>query len=222
MRYVLRKLYYLFNVIRIILTKHNVKVCLSSEIKYPSLLNHPAKIGGHSFLSGSLGRYSYIGRNCSLNANIGSFCSIADNVRTVAGDHPLTHISTSPVFYSTQGQAVEFFADKEEIDELKLFHTNPPVACIIENDVWIGENVLIRGGVRIGTGACIAMGAVVTKDVSPYSVVGGVPARVIKKRFDNETIQLLLNSEWWNNDTEWLKNNYNSFVSIEDFKKILL
>lgn len=221
MREFVRSLYYLLNSLIIFLFKRKVRVHITSEVKKPKFLMSPCKIGKNSFIAGSLGRFSYVGQNCVLNANVGSFCSIADNVKTVEGNHPLHFVSTSPVFYSTKGQAVEYFAQKEEYDEITLLETEPKVSVIIGNDVWIGENVLIRGGVTIGTGSCIAMGAVVTKDVPPYSIVGGVPACVIRKRFSDEECNMLLKSEWWLKDSKWLKNNAHAFNSIEEFNKVI-
>lgn len=78
---------------------------------------------------------------------------------------------------------------------------------IIENDVWIGEGVIIKSGVRIGTGAVVAMGAVVTNDVEPYSIVGGVPAKLIRKRFDESTVIHLLDSKWWEQSDSWIREN---------------
>lgn len=81
----------------------------------------------------------------------------------------------------------------------------------IGNDVWIGSHVLIKGGVRIGDGACIGAGAVVVKDIPPYAIVGGVPAKILKYRFDTDTIKLLENLQWWNLSKDVLKDNIHLF-----------
>ena len=90
-------------------------------------------------------------------------------------------------------------------------------SVIAGNDVWIGDRVLIKGGVRIGDGAVIGMGAVVTKDVPPYAVVGGVPARIIKKRFTGEQISELLSQNIWGKPIEWIEANAERFESIDNF-----
>ena len=88
---------------------------------------------------------------------------------------------------------------------------------IIGNDVWIGEGVTIKGGVRIGDGAIVAMNACVTKDVPPYAIVGGVPAKIIRYRFTDEQIKFLLDFQWWNKSLEWIEKHAEIFVDIETF-----
>lgn len=219
MRASIRKLYYILNVLKIRSRCKNIKVSLSSEIKSPNLLEGPCKIGSNSYLSGRLGKYSYIGRNCRLNADIGKFCSISENVRTVEGSHPIDIVSMSPVFYSKEKQCGVAFISEQFYSDMVYADEVSKRACIIGNDVWIGEGVMLKGGITIGDGACVAMGAVVTHDVLPYSVVAGVPAKEIKKRFDQETIKLLQDSKWWDKPEEWIKAHLNDFLDIELFKE---
>lgn len=136
-----------------------------------------------------IGRYSYIGKNnVCVNTKIGSFCSIAENCVIGGGAHPLYAVSTSPVFYSKNNIFKKNFSDSE---------FNEYSDTVIENDVWIGSNTLIKAGVKIHTGAVIGMGSVVTHDIPPYEIWAGNPAKLVKKRFDDNSIKKLLKSEWW-------------------------
>lgn len=209
MRTILRKVYYIFNVIRTKKSGKQIKVAYSSEIKFPFLLEGYNKIGKGSYFNGKMGRCSYIGDDCRIVADIGRYCSISNGVITVEGKHPLDRISTSPVFYSLNkqcGMTYAFDTTYEEVDRNER--------TIIENDVWIGERVIIKSGIRIGTGAVVAMGAVVTKDVEPYSIVGGVPAKLIRKRFDAFSINHLLDSKWWEQSDAWIRENIYYFEKI--------
>lgn len=173
-------------------------------------------IGDNTFFSGYMGYGTYMCQNCSITGNIGRFCSIAQDVKNSLGVHPITspYVSTSPMFFSLRKQTGKTFAKKQLFDELK-----DPIE--IGHDCWIGQGVFIVGGVKIGTGAVVLAGAVVTKDVPPYSIVGGVPAKVVKYRYDEETIDFLLKSEWWNRPIEWLEANYELFSNIDEFKRII-
>ena len=165
-----------------------------------------------SVLNVKIGRYSYIGRNNGVtNAEIGSFCSIGSFVTIGGGIHPLNRISTSPLFYDAGNdwKTSDFISkDNKEVDQL---------LTIVGNDVWIGDYSYIKAGVKIGDGVIIGAGAVVTKDVPPYSIVGGVPAKVIRYRFSEEIIERLLEIKWWDKDEKWLKDNVSLF-SKSDLK----
>jgi acetyltransferase-like isoleucine patch superfamily enzyme len=217
MRRFLRKLYYILNNFKIWMRSRDFHVALSSEVKYPNLLNAPCTIGRNSYIAGSVGSYSYIGQNCKINANIGKFCSIGENVRVVESSHPMSFVSTSPVFYSPEGQCGTTFVNKYLYNDLLFADLVNKRSCIIGNDVWIGNNVLIKGGIKIGDGSCIAMGAVVTHDVEPYTVVGGVPAKVIKKRFSKNIIDKMIKISWWNKSVDWIKANKELFLDVDKF-----
>lgn len=142
-----------------------------------------------------LGNMSYIAEGTSIGfTNIGAFCSIGPNVSLGGlGWHPTDRLSTHPAFYSSRLQAgTTFVAQSNEHDRAKeLQHTE------VGNDVWIGAGCIVLDGVNIGDGAIVAAGAVVTKDVPPYAIVGGVPAQIIRYRFDINTISALLKWRWW-------------------------
>lgn len=175
-------------------------------------------IGSNSQFIGDIGYGSYIGRNCSINATIGRFCSIADKVCTVAGSHPTSFVSTHPAFFSTKKQAGFSYVNHDKYNEIKYADDCNHIVTI-GNDVWIGFGALLLQGIHIGDGAIIGAGAVVTKDVEPYSIVAGVPAKLIKKRFSNIEVDLLLKSEWWNKDIDWIRNNIDLFTDVEAFLK---
>jgi acetyltransferase-like isoleucine patch superfamily enzyme len=170
-------------------------------------------IGNNTKFSGKIGRGSYIGQNCFINASIGRYCSISYNVSVVSGKHPVSEfVSTHPCFYSTKKQAGFTYVTKDLFDESSK---KDGYSVIIGNDVCIGYGVIILSGVTIGDGAVIAAGAVVNHDVEPYSVVGGVPAKLIKKRFEDNQIEALLKLKWWDKPEEWIKENASEFGNVE-------
>lgn len=158
-----------------------------------------------------LGDFSYVARNTLIqHATIGKFCSIGPNVSIGLGSHPSsTFVSSHPLFYSTKKQAGGL-----KIVEHDLFDEYENTT--IGNDVWIGANAVIKSGINIGNGAIIASGAVITKDVEPYSIVGGVPAKHLKFRFTDSQISFLNSLEWWDKDLEWIKENKNLFLDIDE------
>lgn len=141
-----------------------------------------------NIINSTLGSYTYISSNTDIsNAALGNFCSIGQNVKIGGfGKHPL-NISTHPAFYSQH--MTKCF---HEIKNFQHFKNTK-----IGHDVWIGDRAIILDGINVGTGSVIAAGSVVTKNTEPYSIVGGVPAKEIKKRFSEKDIENLLKIKWW-------------------------
>ncbi len=221
MKKIVRSMFYFFYSIKIKVCNRKVRVSLTSRIRPKSELEGPISNGAHTYFRGKIGMYSYIGENCRIYAKIGRFCSISSNVKIVEATHPINFVSTSPSLYSSAKQCNATFVKENLFDDLlKISDSNFP--CEIGNDVWIGENVMIKGGIKIGDGACIAMGAVVVKDVPPYAVVGGVPAKIIKYRFDNEIIEDLKSIKWWDKSDAWIRKRAPLFLDVKLFLKEVL
>lgn len=179
--------------------KDQFKAKLSGPCKavyeQPCIINFATVIVGNC----EFGAYTYVGDGSLIGScKIGRFCSIAPGVKIALGEHPMTNISTHPLFFASKNG----FQVPDGIGEPRNLGEKRYSIAVIGNDVWIGANVVICRGVTIGNGAVIAAGAVVTSDVEPYSIVGGLPAKHLKYRFDSDTINKLQESEWWNYKVE--------------------
>lgn len=175
----------------------NSKIHVFSSISLDTTIGESCVIFSEAVLSHSkIQRHTYIQKATTIvNTVIGSFCSIGANVKIGLPDHPLHFVSTHPAFYDPSQPLMKSFTTSIQHQARKK--------TILEHDVWIGDGAFIRSGVTIGTGAVVAAGSVVVKDVEPYSIVGGNPARHIKYRFSDEIVVGLLKSKWWMlSDTE--------------------
>lgn len=184
-----------------------------TEVLNSKLGNYNVLFYNTKLVNCTIESHTYVQKNSTLvNATIGKFCSIAPNVTIGPGIHKTDGMSTHPSFYLKSTPLIKVFSKNDQIESSK--------PTFIGHDVWIGEKAILIDGVKIGNGAIIAAGAVVTKDVEPYSMVGGVPAKHIKFRLPVNEINILLKSEWWNNSEEWLEENHTNFFSFEKFNKI--
>jgi acetyltransferase-like isoleucine patch superfamily enzyme len=159
----------------------------------------------------SIGKHSYVGRESQVyHAQIGAFTCIGPEVIIGPGEHPTKDfVSSHPMFYSTLAQSNPVIVHKNRFEEFSTTH--------IGNDVWIGARAILKTGITVGNGAIIAAGAVVAKDVEPYSIVGGIPAKHIRYRFTQEQITHLQKTQWWNRDLNWLIEHKDEFLHIQTF-----
>lgn len=163
------------------------------------VIEPPVTLGATIVATGAaIGAYTYMrGGTIHSLTKIGRFCSVAPGVEIGPGNHPTTFLSTHPFQYGASG--FDFWPAFKGFNhgDLSIPKEVAKAAPIIGNDVWIGAQVFIPRGVTIGDGAVIAAGSVVTKDVQPYEIVGGAPAKHIRFRFEPEIIEALLELKWW-------------------------
>ena len=192
------------------LIKPSVFLCSPVHVSSGSILHAGSK----------LDKYSYINWDCILfpNVHMGSFCSLARHVQIGLANHPTNWLSTS----SFQYNAANFPNDADHAEVVRSKRNLHHPKTIVGSDVWFGANAMVKAGVRIGHGAVIAAGAVVTSNVAPYSIVGGVPAKHIRYRFEKEIVEKLLSLEWWKMSLSQLKSvRFNDIhAAIEDIEKV--
>lgn len=175
---------------------------IDSKIHKNAVVQHHANVR-----YSKIGKYTYVSaRSSVIYADVGSFCSIAAGVAIGGGAHDIDAVSTSPVF--NKGRNV-FGCNLGNVE------FSPFKVTTIGNDVWIGNRALVLQGVTVGDGAIIGAGSVVTKDVEPYTIVAGNPAKAIRRRFDDETAEKLLKLKWWDMSEKELKQLGDKFESPE-------
>lgn len=194
--------------------------CKGANIDRHSVFEGQNKIGAKSWFDGYMGYGSYIGEECIIKAKVGRFCSIGHKVTVLTGTHPShRYVSTNPVFFSLGLQNGTTFVRKQKFKEKIFADEENQYGAIIGNDVWIGFNAMIMGGVTIGDGAIIASGALVRDNVEPYTIVAGQPAKVISKRFNDNQAEWLMNFKWWDKPVDWIKDHAEEFDEISKFIK---
>jgi acetyltransferase-like isoleucine patch superfamily enzyme len=200
----------------------NSQINANCRLRKVTCENNVALYDGGDYDQCSIGSYSYLAPNARISiAEIGRFCSIGPFLICGYGDHPTDFASTSPVFFSSGNQCGISFSYKNLFEERKRIH--------IGHDVWIGARVFVRDGVTIGTGAVLAAGTVIVKNVPDYAIVGGVPGKIIRYRFPEKIIVRMLQLKWWEWPEDKLReaqpyfaqNDINVFVDWADRSSIL-
>lgn len=186
---------------------------------HPTSRLFQSKVGGWTdigpnsvLMESTLDDYSYLAGDAQIvYSTIGKFCSIASHVRINPGNHPMDRVTQHHSTY----RRVEYGFDSE--DDHAFFQWRRDHHCTVGHDVWIGHGAVIMPGVSIGIGAVIGSSAVVTKDVEPYAIVVGVPARPVRKRFDDATIAALLRIAWWDWDRTTLEARFAELRDVKTF-----
>ncbi len=197
-------LQYLEYMLSKLIKKMHLRAILNCEI--PKTSNVCA---GSHLVNVKMGKYSDVGYDCSItNTQIGSFCSFGSNIKIGGANHTINWVSTSQVFNKNKDSLSKKFSQHS---------FDPFQPTTIGNDVWIGDNVMIKAGVTIGNGVVIGMGSIVTKDIPSFEIWGGNPARCLKKRFDDLSIEKLSKIKWWEWEDNQIEQNALYFNNLNEF-----
>jgi len=169
-------------------------------------------IGRYStLLDTTMADFSYVGEYARIcRTTVGKFCSIASSIDIGTGSHPTRgFVSSHPIFYLARPRAGWNMCREDR----RVEHRQTTLG----NDVWISSGAIVRDGVSVGDGVIVGAGSVVTKDLSPYGIYGGVPAKLIRWRFEPEQIEFLLRFRWWDRPVDWLSTHCDCMHDIDDF-----
>ncbi len=208
-----------------------LEIKTNSVMERDSYLNKGSVLEGRNYIGKGtrlsnvrVGYGSVVNRDCDLaNTVIGKYCSVGSRIVTELGSHPLDgkHVALHTAFYSTAGVHGYTYTKKDTYTDEKYIDEDRRIQVVIGNDVWIGNNVSIIEGVTIGDGVAVAAGSVVIKDLEPYGIYGGVPARKLKSRFPDDKVDMLLKSKWWDKDEAEIRKLVEEgvFDDIESWEK---
>lgn len=175
---------------------------------------------GAKVISCYIGYGAGVGRDADISkTRVGRYALVGAQV--IRGRHPLDQVSIHPAYYSIAKQNGFTYVTEQFYEEFKYADPENKISVIIGNDAWLTTGCKIVEGVTVGDGAVVLNGAVVTKDVPPYAIVGGVPAKVLRYRFDPETIAWLLELRWWDKDEAWQKKYAPYFSSPQRLREVL-
>lgn len=195
-------------------------IAKSASIKATTVVEDPIHVGpGCAIMAEAIGRYCFINANTCIfdGVRIGRFVTFARNCQIGGTEHPIHYVSTS--FFRISRN---WFPDDPTAQTAELVRNSRPKdrkrtnSIVVGNDVWFGASSLVLRGVTIGDGAVIGAGAVVTKDVPPYAIVAGNPAKVIRYRFEPDIVEKLRHVRWWDRDM-----NVISRLPLDDVEKTI-